>query len=529
MTGYKNKMNSEGCLVLEASNQISNKQLDFLGQAPRVHPDPETLGLLTGDIAERMCALPLCKRHRAGGVVISFLVANDSPADLEQTLRFIVDGEVELIRSERHSVVDEIFRQYRGSVETIRSSQRQLLQTSESRLKDSEIDRVERILIQGDSRAAKFIRSLVDYSIANDASDLHLTPEVDGVRANIRVNGQLLSHDNVLCPLWTFEKIVQILKLLINADTTVRFQPQDGSFGYRAAQRDIAVRVSLIPTVYGERAVLRFLGGKPVRSLLDLGYSLKCFNLMKRSFSSADGLIIFAGATGSGKTTAIYGAISELRKHNRNISTIENPVEQVVSGISQTQINESQGLTYSAALKAIMRQDPDVILVGETRDEESAAGVAQAALTGHLVMTTVHGRTVFDATKRLMSLAPEPNLVPDLLRIVVHQKLAPRLCPQCKVPDLNATRMAIGNPILNLRRIFVPGGCPQCSFTGFIGQVPIPEILLVTPELAERMKKDMAFSKYSLADSLDTSNYISYEESLLALLAEEEVPYPEDL
>lgn len=529
MTGYKNKMNSEGCLVVGASNQISSKELDFLSQAARVNPDPATLGILAGDLAEKLCALPLCKRHRAGRVVVSFLVAHDSPPDLEQTLRFIVDSEVELIPSERRAVADEIFRQYRGSVETILTSQRELLKTSEARQKDSEIDRVERILMQGDSRAAKFIRSLVDYSIANDASDLHLTPELDGVKANIRVNGQLLSHDNVLCPLWTFEKIVQILKLLINADTTVKFQPQDGSFGYRAAQRDIAVRVSLIPTVHGERAVLRFLGSKPVNTLFDLGYSLKSFNFLKKSLCSDDGLIIFAGATGSGKTTAMYGAISELRKKALNISTIENPVEQVVSGISQTQINETQGLTYSAALKAIMRQDPDVILVGETRDEESAAGVAQAALTGHLVLTTVHGRTVFDAAKRLMSLAPEPNLVPDLLRLVVHQKLAPRLCPNCKVPDLNATRMAIGHPVLNLRRIFVPGGCAQCRFTGFVGQIPVPEILLVTPELAERMKKDLAFSKVSLADILEASNYISYEESLLALLVEEEVPYPEDL
>jgi type II secretory ATPase GspE/PulE/Tfp pilus assembly ATPase PilB-like protein len=462
-------------------------------------------------------------------MVITFLVAHDAPQDLEQTLRFVVDSDVELIKAERRSVADEIFRQYRGSVASILSSQRELLQSSESRLRDHEIDRVERILMQGDSRAAKFIRTLVDYAIANDASDLHLTPTREGVKANIRVNGQLLSHEDVLCPLWTFEKIVQILKLLITADTTVKFNPQDGSFGYRAAQKDIAVRVSLIPTVHGERAVLRFLGSKPVSSLIDLGYSLKAFNFLKNSLNSEDGLIIFAGATGSGKTTAMYGAIAELRKYNLNISTIENPVEQVVSGISQTQINEAQGLTYVAALKAIMRQDPDVILVGETRDAESAEGVTQAALTGHLVITTVHGRTVFDAAKRLMSLAPEPNLVPDIMRILVHQRLAPRLCPDCKVPDLNATRMAIRHPVLNLRRIFVPGGCSRCKFTGYVGQIPVPEILLITPQIADRMKNNLAFSMLSLGELLDPSNYLSYEESLLCLLADEEVPYPEDL
>ncbi len=496
---------------------------------PQVSPDPTTLNLLTPEIAEKLCALPLARRYRDSQIIVSFLVPKDAPKDLSQTLRFIVDTDVELIEVERKGLQEEIFRHYRGSLQNVLSSQISLLQEVPSISYNAETDRVEKIILQADGRAAKFVRSLLDYCIAHEASDLHLTPENSGVKANIRVNGQLLSHDNVLCPTWTFEKIIQILKLLVGGDTTIKFRPQDGSFSYRAGEKNISVRVSLIPTVHGERAVLRFLGAKQIKGLLDLGYSPRAFNFIRQALAKDDGLILLAGATGSGKTTAMYGAIHELKRRNLNISTIENPVEQAIAGISQTQINEAQGLDYSVALKAIMRQDPDVILVGETRDSESAAGVINAALTGHLVLTTVHGRTVFDAAKRVMTLAADSTLVPDALRLVVYQRLAPRLCPSCKIPDLNATRLALNHPLLNLRRMFIAGGCARCNFSGFIGQVPVPEILLMNPDIAEQMKYNLGFNKANLVKLLNESNYISLEESILELLSTEEIPYPEDL
>jgi type IV pilus assembly protein PilB len=497
------------------------------GNFPEVRPQESLLSLLTPEVAERLCALPLSRRQRGNGFVISFLVSNDSPSDLNETLRFITDSEVELIPADRHRVEQEIFKKYRGSSSILEKSLVGVDLQQSASMQRSYSQKTDELLTRGDGRAAKIIRALIDYCIAHEASDLHIFPERDAAKACVRINGEIYTHDKDLCPAWTLERVVQLFKVVAGLDTTQKFKPQDGSFVYPAMNREITVRISILPTVHGEKVVLRFLGVKNIKSLAELSYGAKALGMIKESLRADDGLIVFSGATGSGKTTALYGAIHELRKQNVTIATIENPVEQILAGISQTSINEVQGLDYVTAFKAILRQDPDVILIGETRDKASAEAVIQASLTGHLILTTVHSRDVFDCIRRLSFLNSDPHLVPDAIRLIVHQKLVPKLCNNCKVTNLLGTNMARKYAVLEIARVFSPGSCAKCSFSGFVGQVPVVEVLKMTPEIVGLIKSNPGWSKEIIKKNLSPDSYISAEDSLIELLVDGVIPHSE--
>ncbi len=494
-----------------------SEQKGIFRSTPTTRVNNSVRDIIPVDVAEKLCVLPLARRRKGDGYVISILVPDDHPSDLIQTLKFITDSDVELIPASRKHVEEEVFKNYRGDESSIRNSLVSIKNETQPFRAPSKAERTEELLKDGDGRAAQILRALLDYSIAHEASDLHLFPESGSARAFLRMNGLLYTHENELCPIWTLERMVQLIKVLCELDTTVKFRPQDGSFIYRAITREIAVRVSILPTVHGEKIVMRILGAKAVKDLDSLSYNKKSLNMIRRAIHQEDGLIIFSGSTGSGKSTALYGAIEELRGTNVSIATIENPVEQVIPGISQTEVNEAKGVDYPLAMKAILRQDPDVILVGETRDKASAETVIQAALTGHLILTTVHGRNVFDCIRRLMFLSSEPNLVPDAIRLVVHQRLLPKLCDKCKVLDLSATKAAKQFPNLQIKRVYSPGACAACDFTGYKGQLPVAEILEMTPAVAEIIRKGSWGSEVVLS-SLETENYLSSEDSLRELL-----------
>lgn len=498
---------------LHGKNTSSDDQKGLFRSTPTTRVKNDVRDIVPVDVAEKLCVLPLARRKRGDGYVISILVADDHPTDLLQTLKFITDSEVELIPASRKHVEEELFRNYRGDASTIQNSLARVSKDAPILRAPNKAERTEELLKNGDGRAARILRALLDYSIAHEASDLHLYPESGAARACLRMNGLLYTHESDLCPVWTLERMVQLIKVLCELDTTIKFKPQDGSFVYRALSREIAVRVSILPTVHGEKVVMRILGLKNVTNLSELSYNQRTLSMIRRALRHDDGLIIFSGSTGSGKSTAMYGAIEELRGTNVSIATIENPVEQVISGISQTEVNEAKGVDYPLAMKAILRQDPDVILVGETRDKTSAETVIQAALTGHLILTTVHGRNVFDCVRRLMFLSSEPTLVPDAIRLVVHQKLIPKLCDKCKIPDLTATKAAKQFPNLHIKRVYSPGACASCDFTGYRGLLPIAEVLEMTTSTADILRKG-SWGKEDILSTLRDENYLSGEESL---------------
>jgi len=521
----KNTINKLSYIGRKDGQSVPQRTFDV----PQVRPVASILAVIPREVAEKLCVLPLSRRQRGSGFVVTFLVPADAPVDIEQTLKFVSDSEVEIIRADRARIEEEIFKTYRGSAQSIEESLQGIELDAPTPPQSLQSQKTEQILNAGDSRAANILRSLLDYCIAHEASDLHLQPELLGAKASVRMNGSIYTHEQYLCPNWTLERIVQLVKVIAGLDTTIKSRPQDGSFTYNALSREIGVRVSILPVVHGERIVMRLLGIKKVKNLSELSYTPQALGMIEKALRSDDGLIVFAGSTGSGKTTALYGAINELKKRNLSISTIENPVEQIILGVSQTSINEATGVDYHSALRAIMRQDPDVVLIGETRDRPSADAAVQAALTGHLILTTVHGRNAFDCVKRLTSLNSEPDLVPDAIRLIVHQRLLPRLCSDCKLPNLSASKLIQRFPELNISKAYSPGSCIKCSFTGYLGRVPVTEVIEFTPAVSDLFKNGRGLNTDELKKSLPQSSYLPPEDSMIKLLEDGVISYEEEL
>jgi general secretion pathway protein E len=236
--------------------------------------------------------------------------------------------------------------------------------------------------------------------------------------------------------------------------------------------------VSILPTVHGEKVVLRLIATQSLATLEALGLSEAALSYFNTYLDRSEGLILLSGSTGSGKTTTLYAALSQLSKRNLNIVAVEDPVEYYVTGVTQTAIDERIGLTYPTVLRAILRQDPDVVLIGEIRDNESAQIAIQAAMTGHLMLSTVHARSAAEVVTRLRFLGVDPLSLVQALQLSVNQKLFPKLCQQCKVIDLAASRTFGAD-------VYKAVGCPRCSHTGASGQIPAFEILEVRGQVAE--------------------------------------------
>ncbi|RIL11796.1 MAG: hypothetical protein DCC75_01630, partial [Proteobacteria bacterium] len=357
---------------------------------------------------------------------------------------------------------------------------------------------------------AQFLASLIEYSIAQGASDLHLLPRHDGSHVKIRVNGELLSRSEPIGSLELHKYLVNRIKVLCSMDITARCKPQEGSFSVPAQEFCCSVRVSLMPTVQGEKAVLRFMGNSKLLSLEQLGFDTETLARLRETADSGEGAIVFVGATGSGKSTSMYALLKKLASSNLSLVSVEDPVELYLPEISQTSVDERAGLDYPTCLRSVLRQDPDVIMLGEIRDEVSAKMAFQAALTGHLLMTTVHARDVREAFLRVFGLGVDAVSLSQSLKMVIAQRLVPKLCERCKVVDLQESN------ILDFE-CYKPVGCVICDYTGFSGQALVCESLVLTPDLRE----SLAISKGEMpsAERLeDSSAYIPYSRGIQSLL-----------
>jgi len=300
--------------------------------------------------------------------------------------------------------------------------------------------------------------------------------------------------------------------VLANLNIAKRALPQDGAFSVLAGRDKVFIRVSIMPTVSGEKAVLRFTGGRGVLPLLELGlHPLTLFSI-QTVCRKLGGAILFCGPTGSGKTTTMYSVLDSLSENNINLVSIEDPVETVLMGVSQTAINEQEGLTYASCLKAIVRQDPDVILLGEIRDSESAQMALRATLTGHLLLSSIHARNVFDVLLRLRNLGIDDLTMAQGVALIICQRLIPSLCDSCKVIDLKNSNIA-------KRELFQPVGCKQCDYSGFAGRVLADESLLITKELSDCIASG-EISTARLREFADNKSYVSLDSSVRTLLKE---------
>lgn len=348
-------------------------------------------------------------------------------------------------------------------------------------------------------------------SMRTQSSDVHLEPEAKDLKVRLRIDGLL--QDVLTLDLETGAKIIQAVKHLSHLKFNVTTRPQDGRFSFVLNQRTVDVRVSTLPSIHGESVVMRLLdSGRSVRTLADLGLTGRTAEVVERAVRQPRGMIITTGPTGSGKTTTQYAILHELNAPDVKIITLEDPVEYRVDGIIQSQIDEESSFGFADALRAVLRHDPDVVMVGEIRDRESAEIAAQASLTGHTVLSTLHTNDAVGAISRLINMGLPTYVVAPALGTVIAQRLVRRVCPSCRVDaalgageraeaeTMRASLLQLQPDAPALPGTFVHGtGCEACSRTGFKGQVGLYEVFSVTHEIQDAILKNDTRRVYELA------------------------------
>ncbi len=338
------------------------------------------------------------------------------------------------------------------------------------------------------SPAVSFVNQTLIKAVNLFASDIHIEPYENTSIVRLRLDGIL--HEYTRIPLSLHEQVVSRIKVLANLNVAERRVPQDGKIAVRVGKRHLDIRVSVVPTVFGERVVLRLLekGGKLLR-LEDLGLWEEDLIKLRRLAQKPYGIVLATGPTGAGKSTTLYAMILEIKSPKRNIITIEDPPEYQIEGVSQIQVNPKVGLTFAVGLRAILRQDPDVIMVGEIRDSETAEIAVQSALTGHLVLSTLHTNDAPSAITRLFDLGIEPFLIASALEGVIAQRLVRKICPNCKEP-YKPTEEELSELGLSGEYTFYRGrGCEHCMGTGYRGRTGIYEVLEVDEDVKKHILK----------------------------------------
>jgi type IV pilus assembly protein PilB len=337
-----------------------------------------------------------------------------------------------------------------------------------------------------DSPVIKYVNYIIQTASKEGASDIHIEPGDKKVRVRFRIDGEL--YEMMQPPPSLGPAIVSRLKIMSNLDISERRLPQDGRIRCMIAGRKLDLRLSTLPTNYGEKVVMRILDTKSINVSLDnLGFEENMRRLWQGAIEAPHGIVLVTGPTGSGKTTTLYSSLKGLDKNSMNISTVEDPVEYHLDGITQCQTHDKIGMTFAKALKALLRQDPDVVLLGEIRDMETAVTAVQAALTGHLVLSTLHTNDAPSTITRLVNIGIEPFLVGAALNAVLAQRLVRRLCGQCKVQAPPNESLADFLTIQGLPsdEVWTPKGCDRCRKTGYSGRVGLYELLVVDDQLRD--------------------------------------------
>ncbi|WP_434318402.1 GspE/PulE family protein [Leifsonia sp. P73] len=343
----------------------------------------------------------------------------------------------------------------------------------------------------------RFVNLIVSQAIQDRASDIHIEPGEDNLRVRYRIDGVL--HEMQSAPKSVQNGVISRLKIMSDINIAERRKPQDGRMSVVHGGRQIDLRVATLPTVWGEKVVMRILDNTNTSlTLRDLSLLDRNLETFRNAYTKPYGMILVTGPTGSGKSTTLYTTLNAVSKPEINVITVEDPVEYRMAGINQVQVNPKAGLTFASALRSILRSDPDVVLLGEIRDHETAQIAIEASLTGHLVLSTLHTNDAPSAVTRLTEMDIEPFLVGSALDCVVAQRLARRLCERCKQPiaydpdDLRRLRFPV-SPDAEAPTMFGPVGCTACSNTGYRGRLAVHEVMAVTEEI-ERLTVERASS-----------------------------------
>jgi type IV pilus assembly protein PilB len=349
----------------------------------------------------------------------------------------------------------------------------------------------------GESPVIRYVNFIIQNAIKEGASDIHVEPAEKKLKVRFRIDGVLFEMMNP--PASMSAAITSRLKIMANLDISERRIPQDGRIRCTVQGRKLDLRVSTLPNGYGEKTVMRILDTRSINvQLEDLGFDPQTLEIWGNEIHAPHGIVLVTGPTGSGKTTTLYSSLRQLDKNKLNISTVEDPVEYHLEGVTQTQTHEKIGMTFAKALKALLRQDPDVIMLGEIRDMETAHTAIQAALTGHLVLSTLHTNDAPSSITRLVNIGLEPFLVGAAVNAVLAQRLVRRLCAHCKVQETPSEEMAeyLEMQGLDPTQAWVAKGCDRCRNTGYSGRVGIYELLVVDDQFRDIIARNPNVSEF---------------------------------
>ena len=384
------------------------------------------------------------------------------------------------------SKIDEVYSQGLASEVT-----EALKDTSSGRINTVDVSQISQIIKE--APIAKIVSTILEYAVKSRASDIHIEPQESRTRVRYRIDGIL--HERLALPRTVNDAVVSRIKILSDMKIDERRIPQDGRFNFKIGPDEVDLRVSSLPTVHGEKIVMRLLkktGGIP--SLTDLGLGGVSLKGLEYAITRPHGIILVTGPTGSGKTTTLYSILSKLNTTKVNIVTLEDPVEYEIVGINQVQVNPLAGLTFASGLRSFLRQDPNIILVGEIRDRETVGLAIQAALTGHLVFSTLHTNNAATTIPRLLDLGAEPFLIVSVLNAIEAQRIVRRVCATCKesyvttVEMVNDFKTILGNllPVKESEMALYKGkGCKECNNTGYLGRIGIYESISISQEIAK--------------------------------------------
>lgn len=360
------------------------------------------------------------------------------------------------------------------------------------------------------------VNELIREAVIRGGSDIHIEPYQKYCRIRLRIDGRL--EENQKIPREIFKNLISRLKVMASCDIGEHHLPQDGAFQMIFHERPVNIRISVIPTIHGEKIVLRLLDQHEfLYPLKDLGFSAEQKKQVQDLLKIQQGMLLISGPTGSGKTTTLYSLINAMKTDDVNFITIEDPVEFQLEGINQIQVNEKAGLNFANGLRAILRQDPDVIMVGEIRDEETAALATRAAITGHLLLSSIHTNNTVSSITRLMDMKIPLYLLSAALRGVISQKLVSKLCPHCR-KKRRASEAEERFLAINEENLFEPGACALCHNSGYQGRVAIQEVLKMTKMIREAIEQGENYDQIrqiALAEGL-----IPFEKSVLKQMLE---------
>ncbi len=443
---------------------------------------PAALGLIPEDVARQMNVLPLA----ADAATLTIALEDPLRIEVIDNLRVLTRRRVITVLAPFGSVQPAINQHYRLTGQIERQLAKALPRSRTTTLGGDLASEV------ANAPVVRAVDTIIEQAVRDRASDVHLEPEADHLRVRFRIDGIL--HEALTLPLSAHAPLISRIKVLAGMNIAERRRPQSGQFSKRVGDREVDFRVATVETGRGEMLVLRVLDKRlSFIPLSDLGIMPVPLALYRRMLETPLGMILVSGPTGSGKTTTLYASLQHLDARELNIMTIEDPIEYHFDSINQIQVNPQADLTFAAGLRAVMRLDPNVILVGEIRDRETARTAVQAAMTGHLVLTTIHANDAASAILRLRDLDIEPFLISSVLVGSVAQRLVRRICPHCQAPrQATPAETALYAECLGEERVeFLYGaGCNHCSQTGYYGRVGLFEVLPVSDAIRALLAAD---------------------------------------